>query len=1107
MKKIIIISVSLIIVVLTTVSVIILYPYMQYSQYLYLNMEEAPILKHSWEDDAKLIKSLIDNGADVNAKGRNLDTPLHNALRSGSFSVAKVLIEAGAYVKAKNIDGETTLDMVCDVTSHERKGYNEEDQYELAKLLIEKGVEVNSPSGRGKNNPLIRAVGTGNIKLIKLLIENGADVNAPNHLGNPPIAYIPNKFYSNSSSLSSEKQLQTVKLLVENGANINIKSRNRTNLLYMLIENDPSVLKYLIDKGIEADLDIALFEAVRHNKYGAAKIFIENGANVNYKSSDGTSVLAQAIAFDNDQLINYLISKGAKTSIENNICSAEIVKMSSSEEPNVSKKLVELLEKDKSYNCEDKGKNNLLMHAVQGENLHLIDYLLKKRLDVNHKNKNGQTALMLTKDPYIAQLLIKYGAFVNAKDNEGKTPLMFSLNVDDLFDVRHNREKRGSITEVLLVNGASIEQKDKKGRTPLFHAAMLNSTFKSTMLLDYGANIKAKDNEGNTVLHIVNSAVESDFPMEYNGYSHDCSIYGLLIERGADVTAKNNKGIDINKKAREANCDLETAQKTYKDNLKSTTDNSINHNKEIERKISFVSNFIGGLGPYSFKYEDKRHVKLLESLYDNVLKANKDKFIKIKNYNYDVIFEKLQQLSNLDILKAKNIDFYSYMSKNNLDKAKQILQQKIKSTNNKGQLARYYSILADVEYLNLEHEKAYKNLQQAIKLSPKNRNYAEEIYKLCLRIEKYDDLNKHSNQIIKLINSEVDYNFDHFDKYFNKIYKNPKYSNYNETVKSYQSTIAEKKEQLLKNKTFLYPTENTSGKYLIQDLNCEEAIEKANSFWRMNEGSLSSDHHEISILYMDLARVYTEIKNYQTAIMLLNEGLKHSKIGLTNYARVELFYSTMAEVFIKANDHKNVVKYYKLAIDASTKYRGKEDLRTQGNYYDLGKYYYKRKQYDEALTIFKSVEYGPSHFIDYAYRHIVYILIKKIQSAIRINNYTKALKILDEANAYCDKDSEHYLREMLNTFYAEIAYKQKNFNRVIKYATKALEEINKLEDKNNEYNRFVIYKNLFYLFEAYKAKKDTKNTLLYFDKVEAARNKVDKDLDLNTHLSTCFKIE
>ena len=54
---------------------------------------------------------LIDNGAEVNAKGNYDLTPLHMAASRNSAEVAKLLIDKGAEVNAQDAGGNSPLDL------------------------------------------------------------------------------------------------------------------------------------------------------------------------------------------------------------------------------------------------------------------------------------------------------------------------------------------------------------------------------------------------------------------------------------------------------------------------------------------------------------------------------------------------------------------------------------------------------------------------------------------------------------------------------------------------------------------------------------------------------------------------------------------------------------------------------------------------------------------------------------------------------------------------------------------------------------------------------------------------------------------------------------
>tara|TARA_R110002003_G_scaffold1184_5_gene22605 strand:+ start:12133 stop:14583 length:2451 start_codon:yes stop_codon:yes gene_type:complete len=76
-----------------------------------------------------------------------------------------------------------------------------------------------------------------------------------------------------------------------------------------------------------------------------------------------------------------------------------------------------------------------------------------------------------------------------------------------------------------------VDKKDASGRTLLHYAASTGRQAVVQLLVDRGADVKAKDNDGVTVLH---SAVVSNE-----------AVVQLLVDRGADVNAKVNCGITV----------------------------------------------------------------------------------------------------------------------------------------------------------------------------------------------------------------------------------------------------------------------------------------------------------------------------------------------------------------------------------------------------------------------------------------------------------------------------------------------------------------------------------------------------------------------------------
>ena len=71
----------------------------------------TPLHLAAYWDHTKIVKLLIAEGADVNAKDEDGMTPLHEAALWGHNEVAELLIANGAEVNAKDDDDQTPLDV------------------------------------------------------------------------------------------------------------------------------------------------------------------------------------------------------------------------------------------------------------------------------------------------------------------------------------------------------------------------------------------------------------------------------------------------------------------------------------------------------------------------------------------------------------------------------------------------------------------------------------------------------------------------------------------------------------------------------------------------------------------------------------------------------------------------------------------------------------------------------------------------------------------------------------------------------------------------------------------------------------------------------------
>jgi len=108
----------------------------------------------------------------------------------------------------------------------------------------------------------------------------------------------------------------------------------------------------------------------------------------------------------------------------------------------------------------------------------------------NTPSPEGRYLLTLADDERIARLLIDAGANINAKDDNGWTPLHYAASYD-----------RRKIAELLITKGALINAQSILGETPLHLAVRLPDKTVALFLIQSGADSNIKNLEGQTPLH------------------------------------------------------------------------------------------------------------------------------------------------------------------------------------------------------------------------------------------------------------------------------------------------------------------------------------------------------------------------------------------------------------------------------------------------------------------------------------------------------------------------------------------------------------------------------------------------------------------------------
>ncbi|WCR57690.1 MAG: Phosphocholine transferase AnkX [Wolbachia endosymbiont of Ctenocephalides felis wCfeJ] len=112
------------------------------------------------------------------------------------------------------------------------------------------------------------------------------------------------------------------------------------------------------------------------------------------------------------------------------------------------------------------------------------------------------------------------------------------------------------VVKFLVDKGASINAKDRFGWTPLHSAAVSNTGNIAKLLIDMGADINAKNDDNKTPFELACKNGKTEVAsflatvqdnrhrtaLHYAAQEGNLKLVGLLIEKGADVNAKDNEG-------------------------------------------------------------------------------------------------------------------------------------------------------------------------------------------------------------------------------------------------------------------------------------------------------------------------------------------------------------------------------------------------------------------------------------------------------------------------------------------------------------------------------------------------------------------------------------
>ncbi|KAF5860920.1 hypothetical protein ETB97_000899 [Aspergillus alliaceus] len=425
----------------------------------------TPLHCAAYRGHDEMVAFLLDNGADGNAVTRNGSTALHLATHYGQRKVMKLLLCRRVKSQIANEDGATGLQVAVGTESDEA----------TVPLLVKNRVDVDVRNIRSGNTALHLAVEWRRPRIILYLLDRGATIDMTNEDGFTPLQLA-----------AKIDNCEAIALLLQRCAQVEARSLSGFTALQLAAhEKHWIAFDLLLIGGADVNAwskngETLLHEQARISKStGIAAKLLDQGANLEARTSHGFTPLQCAAMAGNKAMFMFLLSRGAVIDVETP-GGESILHIT----PPVDNDCLEILKVGLEYGLDVKAISS------QGwQPIHQAVYV-----------GTGVSDLAFDQTSEYIYLLLAHGSDINVRSAADTVETPLHLAAMAMFP-------RPSLVQLLLKLGADINAMTSDGKTALHLAAERGRETVFRILLDAGADMslqapdsaKADDGKGSGV--------------------------------------------------------------------------------------------------------------------------------------------------------------------------------------------------------------------------------------------------------------------------------------------------------------------------------------------------------------------------------------------------------------------------------------------------------------------------------------------------------------------------------------------------------------------------------------------------------------------------------